>query len=107
MPNFTKGVHVGEIQPNEEVCVSVTMKAPTKPGKYSSYFRMCYPINDYLPFGDRIWCNIFVPPEDGFQYPQELEKVLEMGFPEDIARVILESNNGNFEETVNELLNQN
>merc|ERR1711862_889163 len=40
MPNFTKGVHVGEIQPNEEVCVSVTMKAPTKPGKYSSYFRM-------------------------------------------------------------------
>lgn len=51
-------VPVGEAGPGEEVDVSVDMVAPSKPGRYVSYWRLTLP--NGRRFGHRVWCQINV-----------------------------------------------
>ena len=53
------------VPPQHAQHFTVTMKAPTKPGKYISYWRLKGP--DGAAFGHKVWCDItvvkkFVPP---------------------------------------------
>lgn len=52
-------VLVGSIAPGAEVDLSVEMTAPTVPGRYVSYWRLCGP--DGASFGHRLWVEIVVP----------------------------------------------
>ena len=47
-----------EVEIGEEVCFFVTIKAPQRPGKAISYWRL--KSADGVPFGHRLWCDIDV-----------------------------------------------
>jgi len=47
-----------EVEVGEEVCFFVTIKAPQRPGKAISYWRL--KAADGTPFGHRLWCDIDV-----------------------------------------------
>lgn len=49
---------MGEVAANEEHVWTVSMKAPTNPGRYTAYFRMCTGAN--IRFGHKVWCDILV-----------------------------------------------
>jgi len=89
----------------EDIFISVDIKAPEDPGRYASYFRLCCPVNGKIPFGTRLWCEIIVKaPEEPFEFPEQLERLVEMGFPVDISKAVLTANKGNFEHSVHQLL---
>jgi len=48
-------VPVKSLNAGEEIDISVSMTAPTIPGRYISYFRLCTP--DGIRFGHRIWVD--------------------------------------------------
>ena len=50
-----------EVEVDEEVCFFVTIKAPQRPGKAISYWRL--KAADGTPFGHRLWCDIDVVKE--------------------------------------------
>lgn len=45
-----------EVAPGESANFCVAMKAPSRPGKYISYWRLKAP--DGTPFGHKLWCDI-------------------------------------------------
>lgn len=49
---------VGTIKPNQEVDVTVNMKAPNAPGNYIAFFR--FVCGDNNRFGQKVWCDILV-----------------------------------------------
>jgi next-to-BRCA1 protein 1 len=51
-------VAVPIVNPNEETDISVGITAPTKPGRYVSYWRLCQ--RDGSRFGQRVWVDFFV-----------------------------------------------
>ena len=51
-----------EVQPNEEVELSVQLTAPEHTGHHIAYFRLCSP--DGTHFGQELWCDIVVVSED-------------------------------------------
>merc|ERR1712137_524879 len=101
--NCKDGVIVGGVEPQEIVSVSVDMEVPDQPGRYTTYFRLCCPVNGRVPFGTRLWCEVIVPKQ--FEYPKQLQVLLDMGFPEEISKPLLEANNGDLEVCLGELLN--
>eukprot|EP00026_Physarum_polycephalum_P005779 Phypoly_transcript_05817.p1 GENE.Phypoly_transcript_05817~~Phypoly_transcript_05817.p1 ORF type:complete len:560 (-),score=133.88 Phypoly_transcript_05817:71-1750(-) len=54
-----KAVLVGSVAPGAEVDLSVEMVAPSVPGRYVSFWRLCGP--DGSSFGHRLWVEIVVP----------------------------------------------
>jgi next-to-BRCA1 protein 1 len=54
-----KVVLVGAVAPAAEMDISVDMIAPTTPGRYVSYWRLCGP--DGASFGHRLWVEVIVP----------------------------------------------
>jgi len=54
-------IQVPAIEPNQEVDVAVDMVAPSKPGRYISYWRLATP--DGTRFGQRVWIDIIVATE--------------------------------------------
>jgi hypothetical protein len=54
-----KVVLVGSVAPGAEMDISVDMVAPTTPGRYVSYWRLCGP--DGASFGHRLWVEVIVP----------------------------------------------
>jgi len=51
-------ISVPPTAPGSEVDIAVDMVAPTKPGRYISYWRLCNA--DGSRFGQRVWIDIFV-----------------------------------------------
>jgi len=49
----------GIIGSNQDVDVSVNLVAPSKPGRYTGYWKMCTP--EGRKFGQRVWVSIVVP----------------------------------------------
>ncbi|KAF8948629.1 hypothetical protein BGZ47_003563 [Haplosporangium gracile] len=54
-------IKVSQAGIGEYVCISATLKAPSIPGRYISYWRLVTPAGER--FGHRIWCDILV--QDG------------------------------------------
>lgn len=52
-------VAVDAVNPGQDVDISVNLCAPSKPGRYTGYWRMCTP--DEKKFGQRVWVSIVVP----------------------------------------------
>ena len=50
--------NVGEIQPGQTAEISVKVKAPTKPGRYVTIFKLSY--GDNKSFGQRPWVDFNV-----------------------------------------------
>ena len=46
------------VKPGEDYTWEVSFTAPTKPGKYTAFFRMQTPTN--IRFGHKVWCDIQV-----------------------------------------------
>jgi len=53
-----EAVTVPSAQPGQEIEIAVDMIAPSQPGRYVSYWRLCLP--DGSRFGHRVWVDIFV-----------------------------------------------
>eukprot|EP01090_Pellita_catalonica_P011635 TRINITY_DN2345_c0_g1_i1.p1 TRINITY_DN2345_c0_g1~~TRINITY_DN2345_c0_g1_i1.p1 ORF type:complete len:427 (-),score=66.21 TRINITY_DN2345_c0_g1_i1:426-1706(-) len=51
-----------EVMPTQEIDISVTMRTPTAPGMYTSFWRLCTP--EGKKFGQRVWCKICVASND-------------------------------------------
>jgi len=49
----------GIVAPEQEVDISVNLIAPSKPGRYTGYWKMC--TADGRKFGQRVWVSIVVP----------------------------------------------
>jgi len=49
----------GAVNTNQEVDVSVNLIAPTKPGRYIGFWKLCTP--NGRKFGQRMWVSIIVP----------------------------------------------
>jgi len=54
-------VAVPTVEPNQEVDIAVDMVAPSKSGRYVSYWRLATP--DAVRFGQRVWADIVVANE--------------------------------------------
>ncbi|KAF9152481.1 hypothetical protein BG015_005205 [Linnemannia schmuckeri] len=54
-------IKVSQAGIGEYVCISATLKAPSIPGRYISYWRLVSPAGER--FGHRVWCDILV--QDG------------------------------------------
>ncbi|KAF9126716.1 hypothetical protein BGW39_006433 [Mortierella sp. 14UC] len=54
-------IKVSQAGVGEYVCISATLKAPSIPGRYISYWRLVSPFGER--FGHRVWCDILV--QDG------------------------------------------
>eukprot|EP00826_Nyctotherus_ovalis_P004338 TRINITY_DN10932_c0_g1_i3.p1 TRINITY_DN10932_c0_g1~~TRINITY_DN10932_c0_g1_i3.p1 ORF type:complete len:242 (+),score=64.42 TRINITY_DN10932_c0_g1_i3:73-798(+) len=50
--------HVGAVKPGEEIAIKVTVKAPKKPGRYASFFRLTHSQNK--AFGENPWVDFIV-----------------------------------------------
>lgn len=48
----------GQVKPDQEIDVSLTLKSPLLPGKYCAFFRFIY--GDNQRFGQKVWCDILV-----------------------------------------------
>jgi len=55
-----EAVPVHSAVPGQEIEIAVDMVAPSQPGRYVSYWRLCLP--DGSRFGHRVWVDIFVKP---------------------------------------------
>jgi len=53
-----EAVTVAPVQPGQEIDIAVDMVAPSTPGRYVSYWRLCQP--DGSRFGQRVWVDVFV-----------------------------------------------
>jgi len=51
-------VLVPPVNPGSEIDVAVDMNAPSKPGRYVSYWRLC--TSDGSRFGQRVWVDVYV-----------------------------------------------
>ncbi|KAF9545890.1 hypothetical protein EC957_010394 [Mortierella hygrophila] len=51
-------IKVSQAGVGEYVCISATLKAPSIPGRYISYWRLVSPSGER--FGHRVWCDILV-----------------------------------------------
>lgn len=49
------------VEPGEYLDVEMVFTAPSKPGKYTSFYRFC---GDDQKFGQKVWCDIRVVEED-------------------------------------------
>eukprot|EP00457_Paulinella_chromatophora_P002265 gb/GEZN01002269.1/.p1 GENE.gb/GEZN01002269.1/~~gb/GEZN01002269.1/.p1 ORF type:complete len:725 (-),score=151.36 gb/GEZN01002269.1/:172-2346(-) len=57
-----EAIDVPSAAPGEVVEVSVNLKVPTQPGRYTGYYRLCYgPEN--TRFGHRVWVDVLVSQE--------------------------------------------
>ncbi|KAK3842038.1 MAG: hypothetical protein J3R72DRAFT_400851 [Linnemannia gamsii] len=54
-------IKVSQASVGDYVCISATLKAPSIPGRYISYWRLVSPSGER--FGHRVWCDILV--QDG------------------------------------------
>jgi len=52
-------VLIGSVAPGVEMDIAVDMVAPSAPGRYVSYWRLCGP--DGVSFGHRLWVEVVVP----------------------------------------------
>lgn len=52
-----ESVIVPSVAPRAEIDIAVSMTAPSSPGRYVSYWRLCTP--DGIRFGQRVWVDIF------------------------------------------------
>lgn len=57
-----ESILVPAIEPNAEVDIAVDMVAPSKPGRYVTYWRLTSP--DGTRFGQRVWVDIIVSAEE-------------------------------------------
>ena len=127
-------VPVPSIKPGDEVDISVQMKAPSRPGRYTSFWRLS---SDSNRFGHRVWTDILVtdsseqppveqpqqvkieqPQQVKIEQPQqvkieqpdspEVESICAMGFLDrELVRKVLKDNNNNVHDAVQALLNIN
>lgn len=63
-----EAVIVPAVIPGEEIDISVEMIAPSVPGRYVSYWRLCTP--EGSRFGHRVWVDIIVRDQPQLQQPQ-------------------------------------
>ncbi|KAF9922004.1 hypothetical protein FBU30_007924 [Linnemannia zychae] len=54
-------IKVSQVKVGENTCISATLKAPSIPGRYISYWRLVSPTGER--FGHRVWCDILVHDE--------------------------------------------
>jgi len=73
-------VYVPSIEVNGEVDISVEMQAPSKPGRYVSYWRLVTP--DGVRFGQRVWADITVTGEK-----EKEEKKIEQVVPKPMTPI--------------------
>lgn len=48
----------GPVLPNQEVDITLNLRAPNAPGNYNAFFR--FSIGDGSRFGQKVWCDILV-----------------------------------------------
>ncbi|PKC63352.1 hypothetical protein RhiirA1_422790 [Rhizophagus irregularis] len=51
-------IHIGPVEVGKDVGIAVDLQAPSKPGKYVSYWRLTD--SEGNQFGHKIWCDITV-----------------------------------------------
>jgi len=66
----TISVSVGSIKPGGEIDISVQMKSPVRPGRYTSFWRLS---GDATRFGHRVWTDILVSNSSFSEQPQKVE----------------------------------
>jgi len=109
-----------QVNPGAEVDISVPLVAPTKAGRYTSYFRL---VGNDAKFGQRVWAQISVTDssgsdkddssvsvkdEDCVKYQQQLRLLAEMSFNEVKLNVrLLKKHDGNLQLVVQRLLKRN
>jgi len=76
-------VLVPPVEPNVEVEVAVDMVAPSKPGRYVTYWRLTSP--DGVRFGQRVWVDITVSSEEKLE-----EKLTEKSNEERLSKMEVE-----------------
>eukprot|EP01132_Coremiostelium_polycephalum_P009758 gene9758-11986_t len=60
--SFTNDIVVNQTLPGQDVDISIDLVSPKTPGRYTGYWRLCSP--EGHNFGQRIWVDIFVVPEE-------------------------------------------
>jgi next-to-BRCA1 protein 1 len=71
-----EAIAVPAIEPNSEVDIAADMIAPSKPGRYVSYWRLATP--DGTRFGQRVWVDIIVASETENKPDEKVEKISSM-----------------------------
>jgi len=80
--SITDFIAIPTVEPNQEVDIAVDMVAPSKPGRYVSYWRLATP--DGVRFGQRVWADIVVAhevPESKEESVAETNSVVEIEIP--------------------------
>lgn len=118
----TEDIPLPAVQPNEEISILLNMKAPSRPGRYISYWRLIRPSGE--TFGPRVWADIVVtespvsPKTPAPKLPSLLRTendehndyvaaLRDMGFETETERLIhlLKKHNNDVNAVANELLN--
>jgi len=109
-----KRVAVGGIPSRSRTVASMTLQAPSTPGTYTAYFRLCTPTHGGIPFGDRLWCTITVPGPvedesaseevEAFPHQESLDRLCEMGFDREFAEAALIAYGGDLEAVISSLV---
>jgi len=94
----------GPVASNVEIDIAVPLVAPTKPGRYTGYWKMRTP--DGKKFGQRLWVTIVVPSggsssdEEADKYEALVDIVMAMGFDVKRHRVfrLLQKHNGDVQQ---------
>ena len=109
-PESVKG-QLGEVGPGEEFTVSAPIQVPTKPGRYTSYFRLSD--LEGKPFGPRIWVDFVVPEGNPDSpavpvecpYAAQLEELKALGFTDEpLNKFLLVKFSGEVSGVINWLL---
>jgi len=103
-----EAVTVPALPPGQDVDVVVDMVAPTKAGRYVSYWRLAQPNGER--FGQRVWVDIVVEPKKSTETVEEsTPETIEESVPEtmQVSPPSQEESNlfENLEQNVNELIN--
>jgi len=72
----SESVVIPPIEPDVEIDIAVDMVAPSKPGRYVSYWRLVGP--DGVRFGQRVWVDIVVTSESQESKDEKSEKIASM-----------------------------
>jgi next-to-BRCA1 protein 1 len=80
-------VPVPPVEPNGEIDIAVDMQAPSKPGRYVSYWRLV--AADGLRFGQRVWADILVADVDSKEETKQ-EVGMDVEIPVTVSPVIPE-----------------
>ena len=109
------------VKPGQEIEPSIMMTAPSKPGNYLAFFRMGVPDGkeEWL-FGDKMNVDIVVEeeaaprhvdmprPAEPHKFAQQLAELNGMGFSDNRVNLhVLEKANGDVNQAMNMLLDQN